>query len=1630
MKGDFSRSTFDQKKHYTGVLMQQGRVQLDSDHNEQVEINSYQRDVRSIDIIGACGVPKGKAGFLIVTDPQGLPEKEREDYENSGLSPLKSNDFLISRGRCYVDGILCENEETTRYLDQKDLPEIIDENEISAEGVYLAYLDVWKEHVTSLEDPEIRETALGGPDTATRSKTVWQVKARHLKKNPDLSDGLCIEKIPEWSEICSRIPGRIAAKPRDGESGDSGYLDGGAANADTGDGSDRNCKLQSQGGYGRLENQLYRIEVHNGNEKLGAAPTFKWSRDNGSVAMVIRSIKGLTVEVTHTGRDSILGLSAGQWIEILDDRNELLQKPGQLRKIVRVEDDGCSIVLDKSPSPLDASKPAGVNADYHPRLRRWDTAGEGATENGATITYDWQELEGEGGILIKFSKDGSFRTQDYWTIPARAAFGSDTGKIEWPLGTGNTPLEQPPKGVIHHYCCLALLSYQSGILSVIQGTDCRKLFAPLTSISASDVSFDSSNCPAAGGATVQDALDALCKERRQGCAATVGKGLGQFDYLDDALGKLLLKSNDLHICLLPGDHSLSRGLTVSSKQPANIKIFGSGPGTRIKLDGPWAMKNLAYVSLKDISILAGEMDEHAMTFEDCSEVCLEGCRISGVSSPIDLQVKPGATVDKLSVKSIADGKIVLDNQTSPITPGKNSSIKLIGNIWIRTSSASSSRYYLYKKVAKTGNYYDIRGEMATGSHTWNPQNFPGLYYDINGDIGKEKLIIKMSSGKVLEDPDGVRYETTAQPKKFSFQKWGSYSFMPFLGDEYCAAYILDGKLPAEDQIFANKSPIWNFLARGAIRKILMDDISQRTVVSGASISLKNGYSLTVTTIDLAGNKVYLNLYKEGQSVNSKVISPSKDGATMTDKTYVYRESSRLSANQIVSFVKIAVHFDRIFSNADKAYALVDAVWQISDDPMSIKVDMEYDKMRIKSVDASKGKIEMDIKDNRITLSKNKEISLAGSFKLKTANSDVLRYCPVQSAIGEDLEVRGQVASGDFTWQTKNFSGLFYDLDNDLGNETIKTKLTDKSDLVVTYETSAKSKQFAFRGWGSFMSIGFSGEEYFAGYVKDANLSEADQIPYQTSKDKDVLSKGQLFKVLMNQGTERTITAGSQLTMEEGYSLSIKAIDIDGSKVYLELAKGGMVVGSGIVSPSKDGATMAEKTFVYKRDIGACKDLASIAVHFKNAFRGADTNIATVDGIWQISETFIDVHEPEKIKGESALLNIANAKSILLSDSVLQAYSKTGLAVNDEILQAIPELGQLSKSIDKSSYVWRARNIATALAADEEEFMVASKFSASNLLAAEAVSLNSAVAESAISENIRSSPVNEPVSAAASVDRSSNALVSSKPMIASMMASTRDLSLRTSSTIDLKASFAKSKSKLSMAECNVYESLIYELDKTGMVSAERVLDNLIGIYDTVLRQKPGTALIISDGKGDVVLSDNDITGLISLYGPALGANVFSDDELKTIKECLAGSILSLGNLSGALRLRGNRLTRMNVGEILFLEMKDILDNYKNEKSQKKAITKHDLDEIFHLISLTDNLFEQGLNMWIGREIRLTGNAFDQPGDQKNGGIAIDGHAMFIGNSVLDIQKESKVAILNCSARTSEKSANADLEISDL
>jgi uncharacterized membrane protein len=121
---------------------------------------------------------------------------------------------------------------------------------------------------------------------------------------------------------------------------------------------------------------------------------------------------------------------------------------------------------------------------------------------------------------------------------------------------------------------------------------------------------------------------------------------------------------------------------------------------------------------------------------------------------------------------------------------------------------------------------------------------------------------------------------------------------------------------------------------------------------------------------------------------------------------------------------------------------------------------------------------------------------------------------------------------------------------------------------------------------------------------DANLVTLDYV-MQTSETDSSL-------VLINSSQSSTLASEAPLALEEGYELAIESVDIDGNKAYLELAKDGQVVDSKVIIPANE----VDDTFVYSKP----NTSQLIKVHIRNAFRGRDANLVTLDGVLQTSES--------------------------------------------------------------------------------------------------------------------------------------------------------------------------------------------------------------------------------------------------------------------------------------------------------------------------------------------------------------------------------------------------------------------------
>jgi len=471
------------------VLMQQGRVSLDADWNEQTDILLHYLQTLAIDLIGPYAGPEDaeKRGFGITTDN----------------APF--NSFYISWGRYYVDGILCENmqrgslcesgaSKEIDYYNQPDFPRDATISDFLAnDSPWLVYLDVWERHISYIEDDCIREKALGVADTASRSRVVWQVKVLKLDGllNGQVTPGQVTPQDirQHWSMI---VEERLQNPHR-------GCLK--ACAKETAEVSTDPCVTSPESKYRGEENQLYRVEIHRGGparNKDGSnesqVATFKWSRDNGTVAFPIISITGNMVELEHLGRDNRLSLKKGDWVEVIDDDYTLLiqSRPSpltEIRPLAQVD----SVDTTKMSVTLRLQDGSGLFEDYpegslkHPLLRRWDH------KKGDLTEEDEPELAGDGALYVDEGKDedkwltledgvqicfGSsindnlnyyhpnyYQKGDYWLIPARTA----TGDVEWPEDTGGAAM-LPPHGIDHHYAPLAVISSANNVWT---SEDCR-----------------------------------------------------------------------------------------------------------------------------------------------------------------------------------------------------------------------------------------------------------------------------------------------------------------------------------------------------------------------------------------------------------------------------------------------------------------------------------------------------------------------------------------------------------------------------------------------------------------------------------------------------------------------------------------------------------------------------------------------------------------------------------------------------------------------------------------------------------------------------------------------------------------------------------------------------------------------------------------------------------------------------------------------------------------------------------------------------------------------------------------------------------------------------------------------------
>lgn len=652
MRGDFSRDNRERARRAStrAVLLQQGRILLDSDWNEQAGVAAEREEQLARHVVGRQGAPRDAAGFAVTA---------------------AGGDLNIGAGSLYAEGLHLTNPAATTYASQLPagmLPALTTIVPDGQEG--LVYLEALLRPASPTEDPSLAEPALAGADTVVRETIAWTVRVAALA-SIGMTRAQLIQAI-DRNQPVTIAPWRVTTGGLDAD------VTTEAEATDPGP-----CEMPPSAGYLDQMNRLYRVEVH-----AAGAPgtaTFKWTEDAGREAALRPEGSGFAIDLPIARAAE--SFPVGSVVEVIDDQAARAGLPGAMGTITSAP----GAILQISGVP-------GASLSTAVRIRRWATMPVTIPAAGA-----WSVLS--RGIQVRFAA-GHYAVGSAWTIPGRTLIGD----ILWPpyptadfnqnVGTTSVPFYLPTEGR-RRYAALALVARSGAGFSVTE--DLRELFPPLTDITAGDVRFDDSVSDL-GASDVQQAIDALAQRDSVCCTFEVRPGAGW-----ESLFAVIPAGTHATICFGPGNYQLDAPVDISGF--GHIRLRGAGQGTKIWCYGAATalrISDCASVEISDMLIAAERRAppqaggprriRGAVDISDCGPVRIQRTTLIGagtrwrqaaclrIESPADRSVDGGGIV------VVEDCDIVPGDLASGILILNGTKVRVCANR-IRPRGEDSSRTY-------------------------------------------------------------------------------------------------------------------------------------------------------------------------------------------------------------------------------------------------------------------------------------------------------------------------------------------------------------------------------------------------------------------------------------------------------------------------------------------------------------------------------------------------------------------------------------------------------------------------------------------------------------------------------------------------------------------------------------------------------------------------------------------------------------------------------------------------------------------------------------------------------------------------------------------------------------------------
>jgi len=467
MKTQISRWSDEPRRRRSGLYQQQGRMVLDADWNELMELSKRRIDEALAEVIGS-GAPDVVTPGMTLGITLGV------------LEPGGAGAPLIKRASVYVDGIRASLESSVAGTgpfalnQQADFPA---PPPFPTAVAQMLYADVWELSATALEDRAVLDTALHGADTSTRTQQVAQIKWCPATinpltdaRNPAKGDGICKLELRE-----------------------------GSAAPDPCDPLAVGVQLEAPSG-----NYLFRLEVH---EVLGAAVapteiTLKWSSENAAEQYAQASVPAdfkrsdYIYEFYNSITERHLGVHLAnnfvpQRAQLREGWPSSVPDPAAFPWVRRW--DGYAVLV-KSGTAWTVKALAGV-LQAKERGRSFTALPAGGTAVAGSFSYTAPDFSVHlDALKLTLTLDArKFVAGDYWLATVRE-HASATTRVQLASAT--------PSGVTHHYVLLGTAT--GATLQALSDAETRRLdFPRLVELSAERLGYS----PTAQNARWTDLID-------------------------------------------------------------------------------------------------------------------------------------------------------------------------------------------------------------------------------------------------------------------------------------------------------------------------------------------------------------------------------------------------------------------------------------------------------------------------------------------------------------------------------------------------------------------------------------------------------------------------------------------------------------------------------------------------------------------------------------------------------------------------------------------------------------------------------------------------------------------------------------------------------------------------------------------------------------------------------------------------------------------------------------------------------------------------------------------------------------------------------------------------------------------